>query len=376
MAIPIEFLLFAAVLLGIAVFHRHALAIALVGLALAAAYKAARGFALLPHLHEEAMLLLNLLGLLLGFAVLARHFSDSRLPEWLPRLLPDDWKGPFFLLVLVFLLSTFLDNIAAALVGGAVAAAVFKGRVRVGYLAALVAASNAGGAGSVLGDTTTTMLWIAGHPASAIARAGAGALVSLLAFGIPTALAQQRHQPIQADSDTGLRLQAPKLIAVVLVLAGAVAANLAFDFPAIGVWAALLLCAPWAGFPKSVLPEAIRGAAFLCALVLLASLMPVDRLPAASRATTLALGFVSSAFDNIPLTRLALAQGGYDWGLLAYAVGFGGSMLWFGSSAGVALSAEFPAMRSVWAWLKEGWVLIPAYLIGFCVQGWVFGWRP
>ena len=30
---------------------------------------------------------------------------------------------------------------------------------------------------------------------------------------------------------------------------------------------------------------------------------------------------------------LALKQGGYDWGVLAYAVGFGGSMIWFGSSS-------------------------------------------
>ena len=48
-------------------------------------------------------------------------------------------------------------------------------------------------------------------------------------------------------------------------------------------------------------------------------------------------GFLSSVFDNIPLTALALKQGGYDWGFLAYAVGFGGSMIWFGSSAGVAI---------------------------------------
>ena len=70
--------------------------------------------------------------------------------------------------------------------------------------------------------------------------------------------------------------------------------------------------------------------------------MPVDALPAASWQTALGLGFVSSVFDNIPLTKLALDQGGYDWGFLAYAVGFGGSMLWFGSSAGVAISTQFP----------------------------------
>ena len=60
-------------------------------------------------------------------------------------------------------------------------------------------------------------------------------------------------------------------------------------------------------------------------------------------------------FDNIPLTALALEQGGYDWPLLAYAVGFGGSMIWFGSSAGVALVGSFPEGRSVTAWLRHGW---------------------
>ena len=55
------------------------------------------------------------------------------------------------LLVIVFVLSSFLDNIAAALIGGTVAATVFRHKVHIGYIAALVAASNAGGSGSVLG---------------------------------------------------------------------------------------------------------------------------------------------------------------------------------------------------------------------------------
>src|SRR4026209_1505678 len=63
-------------------------------------------------------------------------------------------------------------------------------------------------------------------------------------------------------------------------------------------------------------------------------MMPVEKLPEASWRTALGLGFVSAVFDNIPLTALSLEQGGYDWGMLAYAVGYGGSMLWFGSSAG------------------------------------------
>jgi hypothetical protein len=60
-------------------------------------------------------------------------------------------------------------------------------------------------------------------------------------------------------------------------------------------------------------------------------MMPVERLPAASWVTALGLGFDSAVFDNIPLTALALRQGGYDWGMLAYVVGFAvlmGSLGW------------------------------------------------
>jgi len=74
------------------------------------------------------------------------------------------------------------------------------------------------------------------------------------------------------------------------------------------------------------------------ALVGCVSMMPVNELPLASWQMAFGMGFVSSIFDNIPLTKLALDQGVVDWGVLAYAVGFGGSIMWFGSSAGVAVS--------------------------------------
>ena len=64
----------------------------------------------------------------MGFAILSRHFEESRIPDKMPALLPDDWKGALVLLVLVFVLSSFLDNIAAALIGGTVARARFPGQ--------------------------------------------------------------------------------------------------------------------------------------------------------------------------------------------------------------------------------------------------------
>ena len=115
-----------------------------------------------------------------------------------------------------------------------------------------------------------------------------------------------------------------------------------FPFLGVTVWLVLLATAGWRRPDWSVMPATLRGTVFLLALVLTASMMPVDELPAASWHTALGLGFVSAVFDNIPLTKLALEQGGYDWGVLAYAVGFGGSMIWFGSSAGVAITNLFP----------------------------------
>ena len=105
-------------------------------------------------------------------------------------------------------------------------------------------------------------------------------------------------------------------------------------------------------------------------------MMPVEKLPVASWQTALGLGFVSAVFDNIPLTALALKQGGYDWGYLAYTVGFGGSMIWFGSSAGVALSNMYPEAKSVGRWLRHGWHVAIAYVVGFFVMLLVLGWHP
>jgi len=393
--VPLEFVLFALTLAGVALLHRHSLQVALVGLAsvviyklLATGFDGVAGFAgLAHHLRLEWVVLANLFGLLMGFALLSRHFEESGVPTRLPDFLPDDWRGCFALLVIVFVLSSFLDNIAAALIGGAIAHTVFRGRVHVGYIAALVAASNAGGSGSVIGDTTTTMMWIDGVNPIDVLHAYVAAGVALLVFGIPAAHQQQRYEPIARSAAAGVRVDGARLATVAFVLIVAIAVNLAVNlhhpelaegWPFLGaaVWVALLLAAPLRQPDWSVLPATLRGTVFLLALVLSASLMPVEALPAPSWITTLGLGFVSAVFDNIPLTKLALTQGGYDWGMLAYAVGFGGSMIWFGSSAGVAITNLFPEGRSVGTWLRAGWHVALAYVAGFLALLLTLGWQP
>ena len=395
LGIPVDFILFAATLLGVALFHHHTLRVALTGLAVISLYKIGfTGFnegdgptGWLLHMEHEWVVLTNLLGLLLGFALLARHFEDSGVPHVLPRFLPDDWKGAFMLLVMVFVLSSFLDNIAAALIGGTVAASVFHRKVHIGYLAAIVAASNAGGSGSVVGDTTTTMMWIDGIVPADVVHAYAAALPALLVFGLIAARQQQAYQPIQKDASADARIDWPRVGIVAWILVAAIITNVMVNtqfpaysdrFPFLGaaVWVAIFLAVPLRKPEWSLLPDALKGSVFLLSLVICASMMPVDKLPAASWESAFGLGFISSVFDNIPLTALALTQGGYDWGVLAYAVGFGGSMIWFGSSAGVALSNIFPEAKSVGAWLKHGWHVALGYVIGFFIMLALVGWHP
>jgi Na+/H+ antiporter NhaD/arsenite permease-like protein len=392
---PIDFILFGLTLLAIAVFHRHTLPIALAGLACIAGYKLAfAGFAegpgfpgLLHHLEHEWVVLADLLGLLLGFAILAQQFDRSNAPRLLLRLLPSDWRGGFLLLMVVFAMSSLLDNIAGAMIGGTIARGLYRDRVHVGYIVGIVAASNAGGAGSVVGDTTTTMMWIHGVSPLQLLPAYLPALVAVAICSFVAARQQHAHAAIESAGTAPVAVDAVRLGIVTGMLASAIGANVAVKlwwpdaahaFPFIGaaLWVAILATAPVRRHAWETLPHAGKEAAFLLALVAAASMMPIDRLPDPSWQTALGLGFVSAVFDNIPLTALALRQGGYDWALLAYAVGFGGSMLWFGSTAGVALGSAFPEAKSAVNWLRYGWHVPLAYVAGFFALLGVSGWHP
>jgi len=335
LGIPIDFVLFGLTLLGVAVFHRHTLRVALMGLATIAIYKivftgfdagaGARGFVF--HLGHEWVILANLLCLLMGFALLSRHFEKSLAMLLLPKYLPHDWKGGFVLLAAVWLLSSFLDNIAVA------------------------------------------------------------SSAALLIFGIPAARQQHKYSPILKRARERPHVDWIRVGIVGLILTFAIATNVTvnvkfpehsahFPFIGVAVWVAILLSLVARRPDWEVLPETFKGSIFLLSLVVCASMMPVEELPLASWRTTLGLGFLSSVFDNIPLTALALEQGHYDWGVLGYAVGFGGSMIWFGSSAGVAISNMFPEARSVSAWVKAGWPIAVAYIVGFAALIMLLGWHP
>jgi hypothetical protein len=284
-------------LLGVAVFHHHTLRVALTGLVTISLYKivftgfktgpGATGF--LFHLGHEWVILVNLLCLLTGFALLSRHFEKSHVPVVLPKFLPHKWKGAFALLVLVWVLSSFLDNIAAGLIGGAMAHQLFRAKVHSGYLAAIVAASSAGGAWSVVGDTTTTMMWIDGVSPLAVFEAIIASSIALFIFGIPAAMKQQKYSPLLRHTHEHTHVDWVRVGIVGLILVLAIGTNvtinvrfpaLADHFPFIGVavWVAILLSVRVRRPDWEVLPETVKGSIFLLSLVLCASMMPVEKL--------------------------------------------------------------------------------------------------
>jgi Na+/H+ antiporter NhaD/arsenite permease-like protein len=392
--IRFEFIIFTLILVGVALFHKQTFKVAVIGVSVLIVFKFifVSQFNITEHLfgtngfiaqimdkdlrQGEWGILLNLLGLLLGFAILAKTFEESGIPDNLPKYLPDDWKGGFMLLVFVCVISSFLDNIAAALIGGTIAIVVFKNRVHIGYIAAIVAASNAGGSGSVVGDTTTTMMWIDGVSPFNVLHGFVAAGIALLFFSWFASHQQDKYQRIQQEATPDVKVDWGKLLIVLLILVGAIISNFLYDMPALGVWIAILIGAAFRPIPWKEVPGSIKGTIFLLCLVFSASLMPVEDLPDASWITAFILGFVSAVFDNIPLTKLCLDQGHFDWGMLAYTVGFGGSMIWFGSSAGVAITNKFPEARNVGKWLKNGWHVSVAYVIGFFTLLFLMGWEP
>ncbi len=331
--VPVDFVLFGLTLVGVALFHHRTLQVAATGLAVISLYKVLfTGFAggsgvagLLAHFVHEWVVVVNLFCLLVGFALLADHFERSEVPQALPRFLPDDWKGAFALLAMVFVLSAFLDNIAAALIGGAMAHTVFRKKVHIGYLAAIVACANAGGAGSVVGDTTTTMMWISGVSPLAVLHAFVAAAVALVVCGIPAALQQHKHSPILKDELAGTHIDWGRVAVVGVILAAAVSVNVfvnlnlgeraeAFPYIGVAVWVALLAMVPVRRPTWSLMPAAVRGSLFLLCLVLAATMMPVERLPRRLLADRLRTRFPLLDLRQHPADRARAQAGGLRLG--------------------------------------------------------------
>jgi hypothetical protein len=193
-----------------------------------------------------------------------------------------------------------------------------QGRVHIGYLAAIVAASNAGGAGSVVGDTTTTMMWIAGVAARCeVLEAYIASAWRCCSSACPAAKQQHAYQPIQKDARCRHHVDWTRSASSCILLA-AVAVNVVQPQQSCG---ARPLAGPrhgrggWRSWSRRRCAPDLEPAARRVQgqrVPAVAGVVRVDdaggALPLASWQTALGLGFVSAVFDNIPLTALASSR--------------------------------------------------------------------
>ncbi|MBF0318855.1 MAG: hypothetical protein HQL01_03485 [Nitrospirae bacterium] len=363
-----EFLFFIIMLFGLMLFHHRKLLTAASGfIVLSAIFIYRGGFSgyAAHFLHpNEYHLLYNLLLLLPGFGLVSHYFESSGIDEKIEGYISSDRV----LLWVVFALSIVLDNIAAAMIGGILLSARYGKDVPFIMLASVIASANLGGAGSFAGDTTTVMLFVSGVSILTLAKGFIGATASQ--FVILFFSNRHGHSPVKRHEDNRKPLNY-RMFFPLLAIPSMAVGNIVFDQPGLGLWAGLLLgvAIGRVKFHVASIVKSLENTIFLTVLVATGGLLPLAKLQPlldkfSKDTVAVILGFLSPWFDNIPLTKIAIDIGGFDWGLLAYCVGFGGSAIWFGSSAGVALALQYPQVYETKRWLKPFFIIMFAYVIG------------
>ena len=98
-------------------------------------------------------------------------------------------------------------------------------------------------------------------------------------------------------------------------------------------------------------------------------------------AVNIAVGFVSAVVDNVPVMSAVLKanpQMGIDqWLLVTLTAGIGGSMISFGSAAGVGVMGKLKGIYTFGAHMSQAWKVVVGYLISLAVwyvQFEILGW--
>lgn len=317
-------------------------------------------------------------------------------------------KTLFVLLsVLTFFLSAIINNLTVVIVMIQVARKFFWEENLLVMAASIVIAANAGGTFSPIGDITTIMLWLADKFTTGKILVE-GFLPSLVLLGVSTGLLVRNiksSDSMTRDPATCTPLtRGEKIIITIACLSFMlpIAANAIGLTPVIGIllgvgitWIAIDLLKSVSKTKthltatiERLLQKADMGSIqfFIGILLAVSALELTGILDIFSHAlfpegvtasgviigSTL-LGLLSSLFDNIPLTAIAIdiipTTNQSLWVLLALAVGTGGSLLSIGSASGVVAMGLLPKLSFI-TYFKIAF--IPA-LAGYvaCIGTWL-----
>lgn len=349
---------------------------------------------IVENIHALLADILNLVGFLLAAMVLVETLVSygffDLIGKAIDRLHLPDVVQAQVLWAMTFLLSALLDNLTVTIVMVRIATVFFGGSNLLVVAAGIVLFANSGGAWFPLGDVTTLMLWLAGK-----FSAGEVVTYTLLPSVVYALIAGVFIRRQIRDDTPDLRrafthvMQPGDLLVIILCLLtfplAFVATTLSLP-PFMGLFFGLGLVWLVTELQGHYTQETHLHRSIVSVfqridldtlLFITGILMMVGALDASDTLARLsellfgtqpdfvrvvsgnvALGVLSAVVDNVPLTALVLdivpVENPAIWSLFAYTVGTGGSLLLFGSVAGVVAAgvlkkyaAEQPAGSAV-----------------------------
>jgi Na+/H+ antiporter NhaD/arsenite permease-like protein len=317
-----------------------------------------------------------------------------------------------------FFLSAVLDNLTTTIVVVSLLRKLIADReTRLMYVGIAIIAANAGGAWTVIGDVTTTMLWVKNKIGAVevmrdlFVASIVCLLVPLLAAsrGMKGELPAIEHKVDEEDDRT---IQSwHKALFLVLGLAGLMSVPIFKAYthlpPFMGMVLSLGVLWLASELVSHTMDEKTRSSTGVLAalrrvdmssiLFFLGILLAVSALGSVEVLKNLAvmlqnaignqaiiaviIGLVSAVVDNVPLVAAGIEMYSETpandtfWMLLAYCAGTGGSCLIIGSAAGVA-AMGLEKIDFMWYARKIGWLALIGYLAGvaaYMIQHSIFG---
>jgi Na+/H+ antiporter NhaD/arsenite permease-like protein len=310
--------------------------------------------------------------------------------------------------LLAFFISPVADNLTTALILSTVLFTIDKKNIAflVPGAISIVVAANAGGAWSPFGDITTLMAWTAGKgifidflflfPASV---AGWVVTAYLLSMSVPSG-----QPPFDAKSETKPKILDGGMGVVYLGVATIVMAVLGhqfFHFPAmwgmmfgmslLKLYSIFLTKSGAKSFNIYLNMQKVENDTLLFffgilsavgALHYLGFLEYVHNMYASfgPTATNIGVGFLSAIVDNVPVMSAILKSSPSmdlsQWMLVTLTAGVGGSLISFGSAAGVGVMGKLHGIYTFSAHMKHSWTILVGYMVSvsiWYIQYQVFG---
>ena len=355
------------------------------------------------HLHDELESLILEIAEIFFFLLVAMTYIETLIERGVFDLMKYklvskgySYKKLFWLTgFLAFFISPVADNLTTALILSTVLFTIDKKNMAFLVPGAIniVVAANAGGAWSPFGDITTLMAWTAGKgefvdflylfPASFL---GWGVTAFLLAMSVPNGEpafdAATEKKPVVQDGGMGVVYLGIGTITI------AVLGHQFFHFPAMwGMMFGLALLKLYSvhlekskqhAFNIYVNMQKVENDTLLFFFGILSAVGALHFLGfleyihdlygmVGSTAANIGVGFLSAIVDNVPVMSAILKSSpemGLDqWMLVTMTAGVGGSLISFGSAAGVGVMGRLRGIYTFGSHMKHAWTILVGYIV-------------